>query len=106
MATTKKVDLFEDRDLYRGEIRRKGISVFRSDGISIIVTSAKFRVHKRDGTPLTEEADAEIQDNDTPVVKIYADVAAGDEPGGRYVEFTYVIGGMIGKARLTYNVVQ
>lgn len=100
-----KVDSIEDKDLYRGETRQKGITVSRSDGAVLTVSSATYRVYKTDGTALTEPADATIEGNGTAAVKVYANIAAGEEAGKRYVEFTYVIGSWTGKARLVYSVV-
>ena len=67
------------------------------------VSSATCRAHKTDGTPVTAEANATIQDNGTATVKIFADIEAGDEAGGRYVEFTYFVGSWTGKARLVFG---
>lgn len=103
MAT--KPDTIIDKDMFCGEIRQKGIIVSRSDGVIVTVSSASYRIYKTDGTAVTDSASATISNNGTAAVSVYAAIAAGTEPGGRYVEWTMTIGSWAPKAKTTYNVI-
>lgn len=112
-----QIDLFESKDLIRGETREKGIMVWRPNGAQFVVTSATYQTFKADGTPImqapaaaTIEYGTHPSDEGLPeaerrfVAMIYAGVPAG-EAGQQYVEFTYAVGSLTLKARHKYRVV-
>lgn len=105
MAASIKIDTIVDKDMLRGETRQKGIIISRSDGVTVTVSSASYRIFKTDGTAMTDSASATISNNGTAAVSVYAVIAAGTEPGGRYVEWTMAIGSWSPKAQTKYNVV-
>lgn len=77
----------------------------KENGAVVTVTSATYGVYKTDGTVVSAPAAATIENNGTATVSVYANIVAGTEAGGRYVEFTIVIGSWTAKVRLVYNVV-
>ncbi|MGE5572920.1 MAG: hypothetical protein ACM3ZU_07890 [Bacteroidota bacterium] len=112
-----QIDLFESKDLIRGETREKGIMIWRPDGAQFAVTSATYQTFKSDGTPIMQiPATATIEYGTHPsddalpeaerrfAAMIHAGVPA-DETGQQYVEFTYTVGSLTLKARHKYRVV-
>jgi len=86
--------------MYRGTMLQKGIQVSRSDGQALVISSATYQIFDWAGTSQGNAAAAMVDGG-----RVYANIAAGNAAGGRYLEFTYVLGSWTGKARLKYSVI-
>lgn len=95
------LDAFDSKPLFRGEVKRKGITVSRADGVALVIDSATYQRFEEDGTAVDLTAQAAIVDD----ADVYANLTAGTTAGKYYVDFSYVVGSWIGKARLKYIVV-
>jgi len=99
--SSSNIDKFESKDLIQGEVAKKGITVTRSDGVDVSVSSATYQRFKSDGTAMDETPQVATIDDD----EVSANITAGTTAGRFYVDFTYVVGAWTRKARLYYDVV-
>lgn len=100
MAIIKEYRL-NSRNMFLGEVLRKGITVTRSSG-SLAISSAKVTVYDAsDDSVVTAEASATIDGGN-----VYAIISAGSTIRSLYAIFKFVDGSYTGKARLDFNVVQ
>ncbi len=92
-----QVDVFESKDMYAGETRKKGIDITLAADESIV--TATWQVLDASGTPITESANAEKNGGE-----VWAYVPAGTDTGDRRCVFTYSIGSETLTAVLKYSV--
>lgn len=98
-----RVSDFTSPDMFRGEIRRRGVAVTRNDGQVLgAITGAKYQIFKRNGTKVMDEAvDATVSGGKN----IYANIAAGNEPGAFFVQFSWQVDDFNCIAKVHYNVI-
>lgn len=94
-------DVFNSKNLFVGEVARKGITVTKSSGTLNITSATVITYDGKDlSTVITAEADATIDGAD-----VYASISAGTTKGSRVTIFKYVDGSYTRKARLNYDIV-
>lgn len=97
-----QVDVFESKDMYVGETRKKGIDVALGDDESI--ATATWQVLDANGTPITTPPANATVTAAIGKATVFAYIPAGTTTGDRRCIFTYTIGSETLIAVLKYSV--
>lgn len=93
-------DRFNSKNMIKGEVARKGITVEKSSGSLNITSATVITYNSENNAIMTAEADATVDGAD-----VYATISAGISIGSRHSIFKYVDGSYTRKARLDYDIV-